>query len=78
MPPGREVVVIAGIAAMTMLRFLVAFPKLLAALTVKLYVPATDGVPVIAPVDWCKYRLVGRLPPAIAQFIGAVPVAAIV
>ena len=71
-------VIVGGTPALliTMLKALVAFPKLLAALTVKLYVPATDGFPVIDPVDWFKFRLVGRPPPVIVQFIGVVPVAA--
>ena len=79
MPPGREVVVIIGSAVlllMTMLNALVAFPALLVALTEKLDVPAVTGVPDIIPVFTLRLKPVGRLPLAIAQVIGAVPVAA--
>ena len=74
-PPGSEVVVIAGIAAMMMLRFLVVLPKLLVALTVKLNVPTVVSVPIIAPVDVFRFKPVGRLPFAIVHVIGVVPVA---
>ena len=77
-PPGRDVVVIAGFAVlllMTILSALVAFPALLDALTVKLNVPAVVGVPVIAPVFPFKFKPAGRLPADIDQVIGAVPVA---
>jgi len=59
---------------MSMLRFLVALPALLVAMTIKLEFPAVIGIPVIAPVDVFILRLPGRLPPAKAQVIGFVPV----
>jgi len=68
-------VVIAGTAVTTILSALVVFPAELVALTVKLNVPITAGVPVIAPVVAFKLKPVGRLPLAIAQVIGVVPVA---
>ena len=74
-PPGRDVVVMAGFAEMTMLRSLVAFPALLVALTVKLKVPAAVGVPVIAPLDVFRFKPVGSVPLLIAQVMGVVPVA---
>jgi len=79
MPPGRDIVVIAGFAVlllMTMLSALEAFPALLDALTVKLDVPAVIGVPDIVPVFTFKPKPAGRLPTVIAHVIGAVPVAA--
>jgi len=60
---------------MTILRALVVFPAELVALTVKLYVPAAVGVPVIAPVVPFKLKPTGRLPLFIDQVIGVVPVA---
>jgi len=74
-PPGRDVVVTVGISVMTILRFIVAFPAVFVALTVKLYVSADVGMPVIAPVDAFKFRPAGRLPLVTVQVIGVVPVA---
>ena len=74
-PPGKEIVVIAGFAEITMLRSLVSFPALLDALAVKLNVPAVVGVPVIAPLDVFRFKPVGSEPLLIAQVIGVVPVA---
>jgi len=51
------------------------FPAELVALTVKLYVFAAVGTPVIAPVVEFKFKPVGKLPPATDQVIGVVPVA---
>ena len=59
----------------TILSALEVFPKLLAAPTVKLYVPAAIGAPVIAPVDVFKFKPAGRLPLAIDHVIGVAPVA---
>ena len=78
MPSDRVAVVITGAVAaltMTILRALVTFPATFVALTVKLKVAAVVGVPVIAPVVAFKLKPVGRLPLAIAQVIGVVPVA---
>ena len=75
MPPGRDIVVIAGFADMTMLRSFVSFPAELDALAVKLNVPAVVGVPVIAPLDVFRFKPVGSVPLLIAQVIGVVPVA---
>ena len=78
MPSGKEVVVIdgdVGAGLMTMLSALVAFPAAFVALTVKSDVAAVVGVPVITPVAVFKLSPPGRLPLAIAQVIGAVPVA---
>ena len=60
---------------MTMLSALVSFPAVFIAMTVKLNVPAANGVPVIAPVDVFKLKPPGRSPTTIIQVIGAVPVA---
>ena len=79
MPAGKEVVVIVGATCaglITMLNALVAFPALLAALTVKFDVPAVVGVPDIAPVVPLRLKPAGRLPMVISQDIGVVPVAA--
>ena len=75
MPPGRDVVVTVGISVMTILRFIVAFPAVFVALTVKLYVSADVGMPVIAPVDVFRFKPTGNEPPDIDQVIGVVPVA---
>jgi len=76
MLPGKDGVVIIGISEIMMLRFTVAFPTEFVALTVKLNVPVTVGIPVIAPVDAFRLRPVGIVPPLTAQVIGVVPVAA--
>jgi len=60
---------------MTMLSALVTFPAEFVALTVKLYVLAAVGVPVIAPVAEFKLKPVGNVPLATAHVIGVVPVA---
>ena len=60
---------------MTMLIALVTFPAEFAALTVKLYVFAAVGVPVIAPVEAFKFKPVGSVPLDIFHVIGVVPVA---
>ena len=64
-----------GISVTTIPRFIVSFPATFVTLTVKLYVSADVGMPVIAPVDALKLRPAGRLPPVTAQVIGVVPVA---
>jgi hypothetical protein len=43
------------------------------ALIVKLYAPAADGVPLIAPVDVSSERPVGSAPAETLNVIGAVP-----
>ena len=68
--------VTAGICETTILRFTVALPAALIALTVKSNVFAAVGVPVIAPVDAFKLKPAGNVPLDIDQIIGAVPVAA--
>ena len=73
-PPGRDAVVIAGFAEMTMLRSFVSLPAELDALTVKLNVPAVVGVPVIAPLDMFRFKPVGSVPLLISQVMGVVPV----
>ena len=70
--------VIVGITAeelITMLSALVAFPALLVALTVKLEVPTSVGVPDIVPVFTFKLKPAGRLLIVMAHIIGTVPVA---
>ena len=51
----------AGAGLITMLRAFVTLPPLLEALTVKLYVPAALGVPLISPVE-DRERPVGKEP----------------
>ena len=68
-------VVTVGISVMTILRFIVSFPATLVALTVKLYVSADVGMPVIAPVEAFKLSPAGKLPLVTVQVIGVVPVA---
>ena len=75
-PSGRDAVVIAGGAVMIMLRAFVPFPAEFVALTVKLNVPISVGMPVIAPVVSFKFRPAGSAPLDIDQVIGVVPVAA--
>ena len=75
MPPGRDVVVIVGIAVMTTLNDLVLFPATFVALAEKLNVPIAVGVPEITPFVVFKLKPAGRLPLDIDQVIGAVPVA---
>jgi len=72
------VVIVGGTPALliTMLKVLVAFPKSLVALTVKLDVPAAVGVPEITPAAPFKPSPEGRLPLAKVHVIGVVPVAA--
>jgi len=60
---------------MIMLRFFEVFPTEFVALAVKLNVPVTVGVPVIAPVDAFKLKPAGSFPPLIDQVMGVVPVA---
>ena len=67
--------VIIGIAVTTILMLLVLFPAELVALTVKLDVPVTVGMPVIVPVVSFKFMPVGNVPLDIDQVIGVVPVA---
>jgi len=67
-------VVIAGIVVMTILSCLVVLPATLVALAVKLKVPAAVGVPNILPPISSRAMFGGRLPPAIDQVIGDVPV----
>ena len=67
--------VIVGISVMTMLRFIVALPVALAALTVELYVPLTVGMPVIVPVVSFRLKPVGSVPLDTDHVIGTVPVA---
>ena len=74
-PPGKETVVITGGAAITIFRGFVILPVVFVALTVKLDVPIVVGVPVIAPDVSFKLKPAGRLPLAIDQVIGVVPVA---
>ena len=77
MPLGSVVVVIIGAIAvvpMVIVNALVSLPALLVAFTVKLNVPVVVGVPDIVPLVE-RVNPVGRLPFAIAQFMGVVPVA---
>ena len=67
---------IVGAAVIAMLRFLVALPMELVALTVKLNVPVVVGVPDITPVDAFKLRPAGSVRAEISHVNGAVPVAA--
>ena len=53
----------------------VSLPALLAALTVKLAVPAAVGVPLILPVSLFRLRPAGRSPFSMLHVIGLVPVA---
>jgi len=61
---------------MAMLRAFVTFPTEFVALTLKLNVPPTVGVPEITPVDVSKTKPVGNLPLEIDHVIGIVPSAA--
>ena len=65
-----------GISVMIIIRFIVALPATFVALTVKLYLSADVGMPVIATVDAFKFKPTGSEPPDIDQVIGVVPVAA--
>ena len=65
-----------GICVTRILMFLVAFPTVFVALTVKSNDPIAVGIPVIAPVVSFKIRPAGNLPLPIAHVIGVVPVAA--
>ena len=67
---------IAGGAAMTILRAFVLFPAVFVALTVKLNVPAAVGVPVINPVVAFRFKPAGSVRPDISHVIGVVPIAA--
>ena len=58
-----------------MFRAFVELPVVFVALTVKLDVPSVVGVPVIAPEVVFRLKPAGRLPLAIDQDIGVVPVA---
>ena len=64
-----------GIAVTTILMLFVLFPAELVALTVKLDVPITVGMPVIVPVVSFRLKPVGSVPLDIDQVIGVVPVA---
>jgi hypothetical protein len=75
MPPGRDSVVTVGISVMTILRFIVVFPAAFVAMTVKLNVPVSVGVPVIPPFDAFKLKPVGSVPLLMDQVIGVAPVA---
>ena len=66
----------AGICVIRILMFLVVFPTVFVALTVKSNDPVAVGVPVIAPVVSFKIRPVGSAPFVTAHVIGVVPVAA--
>ena len=73
-PPGRVVVVMNGGSSTVMLNDLVSLPTALVAFTVKLKVPAADGVPEMTPaVD--SVNPVGKLPLLSVQVMGVVPVA---
>jgi hypothetical protein len=77
-PPGREVVVIAGASGaglITMESALVPSPATLRALTVKLAVSATVGVPEITPVEELSNNPAGRFPLLIDHVIDVSPVA---
>jgi hypothetical protein len=69
-------VTIAGSTVTTILSCFVAVPAAFAAMTVKLYVPAVVGVPVINPVPVFRLKPPGREPLTIDQVIGVEPVAA--
>ncbi|GHV54578.1 hypothetical protein FACS1894216_14890 [Synergistales bacterium] len=58
-----------------MLNAFVLFPALFVAFTVKLKVPAADGVPLIVPVEAFSVNPPGKAPSSIAHVIGALPVA---
>ena len=64
-----------GIAVMTILRLLVVLPAEFVALTVKLNVPATIGIPVIAPVVSFRFKPAGSIPSETDHVIGVAPVA---
>ena len=53
-----------------------SYPAEFDTFTVKLNVPAADGVPEIAPVEEFKLKPPGKLPLVICQVKGVVPVAA--
>ena len=77
-PPGKEVVVIVGatiVAVIVMLSSLVSLPAAFVALTIKLNVSATVGVPEITPVFGFNAKPPGKLPLSSDQVIGVVPVA---
>ena len=64
-----------GVSKMTMLRFTVALLVEFVAMTEKLNVPATVGIPVIAPFVAFKLKPAGSVPLDIDHVIGVVPVA---
>ena len=69
-PPGKLDVVITSFTAaalIVMLKAFVAIPAEFVALTVKLKVPALDGVPLITPVNELSDKPVGREPLAMLQ-----------
>jgi len=70
--------VIIGTTPIDIVRDFKPFPAELVALTVKVNVfnPAAVGVPDISPVAAFRLKPVGRLPAAIDQVMGVVPVAA--
>ena len=77
-PVGREVVMIIGAPStelMVILSVLASLPAAFVALTVKLNVSATVGVPEITPVFGFNTKPPGKLPLSSDQVIGAVPVA---
>jgi len=63
-----------GAGLMTMESAFVSLPTLFAALTVKLNVPAVEGVPDMVPSDE-RLRPPGRLPDAIDHVAAGCPVA---
>ena len=67
--------VITGSAAITIVRGFVILPVVFVALTVRLDVPIAVEIPVMAPEVSFRLKPTGRLPLAIAQVIGVVPVA---
>ncbi|GHV54580.1 hypothetical protein FACS1894216_14900 [Synergistales bacterium] len=58
-----------------MLNAFVLIPALFAAFTVKLKVPAADGVPLIVPVEGFSANPPGKAPLSIVHSLGAPPVA---
>ena len=63
-----------GIAVMTILRSIVAFPSAFVATTVKSDVPIAVGMPVNAPVPVFKLKPAGSAPLLINHVIGVLPV----
>ena len=79
MPSGSVVVVMVGaigVSVMVMENICASLPLALVAVTVKVNVPATVGVPEITPVVALRVNPSGKSPEETSQVIGAVPVAA--